>query len=362
MRHITKAFIIVFIILTACKVPLNIMETLPVHMGDTISRRAYVYMLPQTSFKLNLEVVKTRTIRGPYYRFAEKLLSIKDVTDRNSTSYRVSKLKFESFEEADPNRVYLVRQISGQTDLSRLLELRGEGLIYGDWQKIASANPVNLPETSYEGPLFTELSMERNTALSIDTFYKTILTDTSFFRVPVLQKQLMVKTIDEKAEEAAEFILELRYERFMMLSGNNNAPVSDYSVKRLDEIEEEYLELFTGKSFEERIQYTYYFTPSGDEIFENIEILEFSGSRGVMEKGSGNSEALSLRIRKTGKTGLLKDPLRPEKLPAQTNALYYRVPDVAELEISLGSRILLKERCRVSQYGEILAMPIGISE
>lgn len=359
MRQIVKVLIISVIILEGCFAPRNIVETLPVLAGDTLSLRGYVYSLPQTSFILNMEVVRTRTIHGPYYRFAEKLLSIKDVPVRSSSAYRISKVQLKSFEEADPDNIYLVRQITGQTDLSPLLRLGREGLVYEARQGVPAGKPIYLPDASHEGPLFTELSMERNTAMSIDTFYKTILTDTSFIRVPVLKEQLMVKTIDEKAEEAADFILELRYERFMMLTGNNNTQVSDYSVQRLDEIEREYLELFIGKSFEERFQYTYYITPSGDGVFENIEILEFSENRGILEEGAGDSKVLSMSIRKTGKTDLLKDPLQREKLPVQTNALYYRVPDVAEVEISLGGRTLLNDRYPVCQYGVILSMPIG---
>ncbi len=358
MRQIVNILIISILVLEGCFAPGNIVETLPVLAGDTLSLNGYVYSLPQTSFKLNMEVVRTRIIHGPYYRFSEKLLSIKDVPVRSSTTYRISKVQLESFEEADPDNVFLLRQVSGQTDLSPLLKLGREGLIYDYSQALYTGKQAYLPDASHEGPMFTELSMERNTVMSIDTFYKTILTDTSFIRVPVLKEQLMVKTIDEKAEEAADFILELRYERFMMLTGNNNTQVSDYSVQRLDEIEREYLELFIGKSFEEKLQYTYYITPSGDGFFENIEILEFSENRGILEEGSDDSEVLSLRIRKTGKTDLLRDPIQPEKLSVQTNALYYRVPDVAEIEISLGGRTLLSDRYPVCQYGVILSMPI----
>jgi len=234
-----------------------------------------------------------------------------------------------------------------------------EGLIYDYRHTSGSGESVFLPGYSGEGPLFTDLSIERNTAMSIDTFYKTILTDTSFIRVPVLKEQLIVKTIDEKAEEAADFILDLRYERFMMLTGNNATPVPDYAVKRLDEIEQEYLELFIGKSVREKYRYSFYFTPHEEEVFENFEILEFSEKRGVTEGGSADSEVLSLEFRKMGKTEILKNPLSPERLPVQANALYYRVPDVAEAEISLGGRTLLNERYPVCQYGEILIMPIG---
>lgn len=350
----------IILVLAACTASRNVVETLPVHAADTLALRGYVYSLPRTCFTLNVEVVRTRTIRGPYYRFADKFLNIRDVPQRNSDSYRISRVFLEPFQEADPQQVYLVRQVSGQTDLSPFLELGREGLIFNQWQAVCSGEDVRLPETPPEGPLFTELSMERNTVMSIDTFYKTILTDTSFIRVPVTKEQLIVKTIDEKAEEAANFILELRYERFMMLTGNNN-PVSDAAVRRLDQLEREYLELFIGKKFEERLRYSYFIVPDGNEIFENIEILEFSESAGVLEEGGGGSEVLSMQIRKTGKTERLKSLHRPEKLPVQTNALYYRVPDVAEVSVSLGGSTLLKGRYPVSQYGEILTLPTGPS-
>jgi len=356
MKHLINILLICLFTLAACTAPLNIVETKPVYKGDTAALHGIVYALPQTSFKLNLEVTRTRTIRGPYYRFAEKLLSLKDVPSRNSDVYNISRVQLEPFEEADPEHVYLVRQVSGQTDLSGLLKLGREGLIFDNRQTTPAGDQINFSDAAGEGPFFTELSMEKNMVMSIDTFYKTILTDTSFIRVPVLKEQLIVKTIDEKAEEAADFILELRYERFMMLTGNNSL-VPENAVERLDEIEREYLELFIGKTFEEKYSYSFYITPSKDEVYENIEILEFSDRRGILEQGSSDSDVLSLSLRKTGKTEILKTPGQAIKLPLQRNALYYRVPDVANVELSLGGRTLLKDRCMVSQYGEILSIP-----
>ncbi len=360
-----KTPIIALLFLAACSTSRNIVETVPLKGTDSLPRRGYVYSLPVTVFRVHLEVIETRTIRGPYYRFADKFLSIKDVPDRSRNEYRISRVQIESIEEADPAHVYLLRdpsqrgsKLAAKPWLTSLLDLGGEGLVYAFQPTVRRGEPLIEPG-SRGGPPFTELSMERNTMMSIDTFYKTILTDTSFIRVPVLKEQLMVKTIDEKAEEAADFILDLRYERYMMLTGNNNTQVSDYAAKRLDEIERQYLELFTGKSFEERYRYTFYIIPAGEEYFENYEILEFSEQKGILEEGSPDSEVLSLGIRKTGKTDLLRDPLQPEAWPVLTNALYYRVPDMAEVELSLGGRTLLKDRYPVNQLGEILSMPVG---
>jgi hypothetical protein len=359
MRQTCNIVFLGLFVLAGCQAPQNIVETSPVRSGDSLSPAGYAYSLPQTTFRLTVEVIKTRTIRGPYYRFAEKLLNIKDVPQRNSDSYRISGLRLESFEEADPGHWYMVRQVSGETDLTSLLRLDREGLIFDRRQTGRDSDETNLPRNGPAGPIFTELSMEKNRVMSIDTFYKTILTDTSFIRVPVMQEQLLVKTFDEKAEEAADFILELRYERFMMLTGNNATPVSDDGVRRLDEIEREYLELFIGKTYEEKYRYTYYVTPEGYEPFENFELFEFSNARGVLREKSPDSEALSLSIRNTNKTELLKGKRGPGRLPARTNALYYRVPDLVEIEVSLGGETMLRERWQVSQFGKILALPVG---
>ena len=50
-----------------------------------------------------------------------------------------------------------------------------------------------------------------------------------------------------------------------------------------------------------------------------------------------------------------------KQLPMQTNALYYRVPDRAEVQINIGDEILLKERVSVYQYGAILSMPVSLA-
>ncbi len=75
--------------LFGCSGPKSVIETVPVGTSSSELQTGYVYALPQTTFKVTVDVVKTRTIRGPYYRFAEKYLSIRDAPDRNSTSWRI---------------------------------------------------------------------------------------------------------------------------------------------------------------------------------------------------------------------------------------------------------------------------------
>ena len=82
-----KIFIIILIIsmmVGSCILPVNMVQTVPVRQNDSIRLNGFVYSLPQTSFRIEAEIVMTRTIRGPYYRFAEKYLGIQNVPEQSS--------------------------------------------------------------------------------------------------------------------------------------------------------------------------------------------------------------------------------------------------------------------------------------
>lgn len=349
--------------LYGCGGPKSVIETVPVKPLSRELQTGYVYALPQTTFKVTVDVVKTRLIRGPYYRFAEKYLSIRDAPDRNSTSWRIEKIYLESVEEADPGQMYLIRQVSGQQDLSSLLKMSQQGLIY-------DFNIGRYLETKrFSGeladqnrrPVFTDLSPKRSILLSIDTSYKSIRIDSIFRKVPVTKEQLIVKTIDEKAEEAARVILRIRRRRIATLTGKGENDLSDAGIKKLDELEREYLTLFLGKDIDEKKQFTFYFTPAAGEVFEHKELFEFSENQGIIAEHLNDSEVVSLTItRQQELVGLTRYGLG-DGLPMQTNALYYRVPDQAEVIISIGKDTLLKERFMVSQYGAILSMPVSLA-
>jgi hypothetical protein len=211
------------------------------------------------------------------------------------------------------------------------------------------------------GPVFTDLSHKKSVVLSIDTSYKSIRIDSIFRKVPVTKQQLIVRTIDEKAEEAASVILRIRRRRIATLTGKGENDLSEAGITKLDELEQEYLTLFIGKDMEEKKQFTFYFTPSAGEMFEHEELFEFSEKQGIIEDHADDSEVVSLTVtRQQEVTGLPRYGLG-DGLTVQTNALYYRVPDQAEVIISIGEESLLKERFLVSQYGAILSMPVSLA-
>jgi hypothetical protein len=363
MKTLFKYLLAGILFLYGCGGPKSVIETVPVSPSSAELQTGYVYALPQTTFKVTVDVVKTRFIRGPYYRFAEKYLSIRDAPDRNSTSWRIDQINLKSMEEADPDQMYLVKQVSGEQDLSTLLRMSQQGLIYdfNVGRYLETRRFIGAPADRYEGLVYTDLTERANIVMSIDTSYKSIKMDSTFIKVPVTKQQLIVKTIDEKAQEAAKVILKMRRKRVNVLTGKGEIPVSDAGIEKLDELEEEYLALFIGKPIEERKRFTLYVTPTAGEVFEHEELFEFSSNSGILSQHVDNSAVVSLTIKRQREVEGLNNYGLGRQLPMQTNALYYRVPDRAEVQINIGDEILLMERVSVYQYGAILSMPVSLA-
>ena len=102
-------------------------------------------------------------------------------------------------------------------------------------------------------------------------------------------------------------------------------------------------------------------TPEAGEVFEHEELFEFSSSSGILTQHADNSSVVSLTVRRQQEVEGLNNYGLGDQLPMQTNALYYRIPDRAEVQVNLGDDILLKERVSVYQYGAILSMPVSLA-
>ncbi len=362
MKNIWITILIAGLMAGGCTIPVNTLQTVPLTGNDTIPLRGFVYSLPLTTLKIDADIVMTRTIRGPYYRFAEKYMGIINVPRQSSIEWNLATVRLETLTESDPASYYLIRSLSGKPDMSGFVQLRNEGLVVDI--NLTGKVPLHVHSaTEPPDPIyFKDISIESNVLLSSDTLYKTILTDSTFIKVPVLRNQLIERTIDEKAREAADLIFKLRKRRFHLVSANYDlmpqGVAMEHAIKELDELEEEYLSLFIGKQYAERETLTFYFTPDPDEESEHIELFEFSRSNGVVSRSTADSEVVSLKITQEGKTAMLKSNAALTLGSTITNAVYYRVPDRAGVSLDFGSRSLIRERIPVYQYGVVLSMPV----
>lgn len=188
--------------------------------------------------------------------------------------------------------------------------------------------------------------------------YKTILTDTSFIRVPVVSEQLERKTMEKKAEEAAKLILEIRSDRYYLAAGivdpfPQNFELST-ALNELDELEEKYLSLFIGKSYIQSFYREYYIVPEGSIETEEFSLDTFSSETGFYSAGSDSGKELLLEINPEGKTRSLRNLLPQQPEESVFNKLYYRMPEIAIVNLYEGEDLIHKERLTIFQSGALV--------
>jgi hypothetical protein len=300
-----------------------------VPLGEEVpeAQSIYTYMLPQTVLKVEVTCREVVSIPGPYWEYAERLLGITEVITKKSSRWQIVKVKITPHTEMDPGLAYRVNVMKGEYNpevlgplIDRGMILDGTGLVREEIRSPSTGDPEYgvYPE-------YVDLGIESNFEERTETMYKTIVTDTSFVQVPVDRTITEQKSAVKKAEEAADFLLELRSRRFDMLTGeyenfpSGEAMASD--LARLDALEASYLSLFTGKTISEGLP-------------------------------------LEVEMMPLGKTRRLGDYFSGETDSTMNNLLYYRLPDVVELKVVNGSEELFRARISVYQSGALISAPV----
>ncbi|MCK4343776.1 MAG: DUF4831 family protein [Bacteroidales bacterium] len=354
---------IAFMFFTACNPPVTFMSTIkPLGNTNVIKQGSVIYALPKTILKIDVEARKTIYRKGPYQAFAEKYLGIKEGVTEDKEEWSISNIEFNFYEEIDPEHYYV---IEAQGDFrSNVLELTREGLILSLDPDYYRSLPtyLNLAPQKYEGVVFPNVTMKKFEKEIRDTAYRIIETDTAMIRIPYLRTKTIMKTMDEKAKDAANFIRLTRRRKVMVLRGKNGVfpegIAMETAVRELTRMEEEYLDLFFGKVFSEVYFYTFEFIPEKTNGDEPLILFRFSPQKGILPENDLTGRPITIEVARTGKT----DPLEPivmEQGSEEQNIakLYYRVPDLARVQIADEENVLAKKKFLIYQFGKVLQLP-----
>lgn len=321
-------------------------------LSDTIGSTVdWVYGLPRTAFEVKVYYELVRKIKGPYAAYADKYLGITRVTDRNERWWQITDIHIRSFTEPDPSQIYGLQNIQGQFNPDPFTHLSRQGLILHPGEKIWAEAHMDQPALSdlVDPAWFTDLSVKRNLQEKTDTLYKTVLTDSSFIRIPVLKKQIVAKTTEEKAEEAANFLIKLRKRRFKLMSGQYEVypegTALETAVRELNALEEEYLSLFIGKTIKDSYVRSFIVVPV---VEGTIDLAWFSLAGGMMDRRTSEAERLQFKI---GVDDAL--PVSPRISPKE-NTLFYRMPVPTAVSVNLGSEVRAVARTQVYQLGPVI--------
>lgn len=350
--------LLVALLLSSCVIPSRFQVSGP---GQDLKKvkASTMYSLPQTSFLVTIEYEKEMKVPGPYWRYSEKLLGMVPEIREAGTTYGIGRVEVKPVILPDTDHYYRLNVLRGTLPETMLARLAGNGFLMDP--SVLPAFSIDHPEFKKPGGIsLDELAVSLNLKEVTDTLYKTMLMDSSYVRVPVLRRQVVAKTLDQKAEETAHFIIKIRKRRFKLLAGEYEifpeGKALEISVRELDQLEREYLELFLGKTVTEKFQKSYLVQPSAGKGEQSIAFAKFSEKEGLLPMGSPTGSELVLAAAPSANHSVLQTDTAGFTSSPGYNEIIYRLPSMSVVHVRLADQDIYEGRFPVFQAGDFVVL------
>ena len=311
-------------------------------LGITLNAQEVYYALPRTTFTVEVQATRESFYAGPYSAYAHKLLNL-DVQEEDEVRTYITSARIIPHVEADPSAWYTT-----DAENATFLALTAQGLISFAEKAEAQVQPWRFPATGR--PNFNGARMVNPDKPSTVIEYTAVQTDTGLVNVPIEHKILVQKTLEEKAADAAETILNLREGRVNLITGDTDASFGgnamEVALKELDRLEKEYMALFQGFTVSKTFSASFEILPAQSERTQRYQVFRLLEDRFAQEGNLGVPYYLVLE---------------PETLPmeeevttqrrSRTTPLYYRTPVICKVSLITDGQTLLSTRVPVYQMG-----------
>ncbi len=368
MKTLIRIFTLIIIVLLSgsCfpKKNLTVPDQVITPLTDTtrIRESTLVYALPRSIFTIKVNMERTIEIPGPYSKFAEDFIGLDNVIMNEAELWSIKGISVISHEESDPSEFYIIE--TSKIFNSNILALKNEGLILeiNPAKELNEAMPLNSKEADLSRFRSYDLGSDEYYQVQSDTAFRRIKVDSAFIRIPYLVEKKKKLTTEQLAERAAKRLMELRDGRMMILTGEANVfPQDKAAVDEINRLEKEYTELFSGKTFSEERTFTYHLVPEKTMSGKPVMLLKFSENTGPGDVTSKEGVAMNLLMTPEQKTKDItlisgKPPVSASS-SAESDKLFYRIPDVVNVKITLGNEILYNSRKLVYQFGQVVQLP-----
>ena len=307
-----------------------------------------VYSLPRSGFIIQVNAQKTIFKPGPYYQYAQKYLGITNADGVEKVTWTITGIKIDQFSEADPETMFKVSDT-----LAMPVSLLSDGVI-------ANLNGEGTESCSQlKGSDFiTKGNLTENpfTDLSSDNFYNILVDSESG------TESMVLKSTEDKAREAADYIIRLRKKRaYAILDPSDPVPEDgkgyEAFIKEAQRLDKEYMALFIGKQFTTEEEFSFIYIPGSGNV-KNELLFRFSADKGVLPKTDISGKPILISLTKEQDAFTSAEKLRESKHPdAGTKGIYYRVPVSATINITDGLQILYAGQAIVPQLGVVVPIP-----
>lgn len=337
----------------------NVSET------ETMQEGSFFYALPQTVLDIGVVYEETSIVPGPFQRWAEKYLGIQNAPSKAEKIYSLKSISISRHLEADPDFIYTVKGVNDPEQWPGLKYLLRDSLIlsansFSDKQ----ASGFNWPAPSTD-VLFTDLSVKRNFEAEKDVEISLVLPDPDTDEVVAPRTSartvLKEKTPEQKAEEAANFLIKLKKRRFKLVAGQYDympdGESMEAALNELARIEQEYLALFIGRKLTNEYQRNFHFTPETAEKSKRTVLFRFSNTKGLLPANESEGIPVILELQPMNKLREMNPVRLPSKHP--TNTLPYRIADQVSIRLLAGEQVWAEAFFPVYQFGAPVSLVVS---
>ncbi|MDR1746774.1 MAG: DUF4831 family protein [Tannerella sp.] len=285
------------------------------------------YSLPKTSLVFNIEVTKTTLKAGPYYKYAEKYLGVKDAITEDGVYYELNGVTAINRGVPDASNSFTVEFKSGT--VAPYVYLTEDGLLC----------TVNADYT----PPAVPTQQEKNPGEPRSRNASAVFTE----------EYLLAGSVARQAEVAAKQIYHIRESKMDILTGDaDNLPPDGEAMKlvirQLEEQEKALSSLFTGTRESETDYYDVTVIPAED--MEEEVLFRFSHKLGILDADDLGGDPVYLNLKTTERAQELT-PKEAEKKAKSMKGLIYNVPGKALVEVKTAKKTLYKNEFQIVQFG-----------
>ena len=317
---------------------------------------AVIYSLPRTTVCLEVKARREAFTAGPYAPYAQKYLGVA-ARSQSGVTHTLTEITLKPYVEADPTARYTVN-LPDRSSAS-FLQFCAQGLV-------VMADNYNGKEAAWR--FAPQVGTERfegidplgNLGKETTTLYKAVRTADGYEKVPVNQEQVVEKSTDRKAADAAEVIFALREKRQQIATGDTDATFTGEALQAaIDEItrlEEKYLTLFYGITEVSEVSRTFDVTPEADNKNQSYTAFRISDTHGLLPASSQEGKACTLEF----KVEPLDEPESASDRSKETVVIRYRIPAITRCRVVSGGELLMESRIPVYQLGEESTFPVNV--
>lgn len=325
------------------------------------------YSLPHTvlDFKINLE--RRVYQKGIFSQFSMKYLGLspENMITEDHEDWSLINVDMDSHKEIDPSALYSV-EIKGEYEALKL-NLSVEGYIAGYNSNYESkiedtkAAFFSLSPAKPVSPLLEKFCLDVPFKIAKDTIVSVLEMAGDEQEHLKIKGKRKLKSLEQKAADAAHEIFKLRKRRFKILTSNYEklpADAASYQIviEELKKLEEQYLELFFGKTSVFTETRTFSLIPSLGK--ESEVIARYSKTEGFVD--SKDLSGLPIIVEFNNVIVDKDVNVNTNSKNNKDNFIFYRVPARVDVSIYEAKTLLGTKNMIIPQLGKLSNLSLNL--